>query len=68
MKICSITRVSTDEHKHGEHCLCTQFSKKKVFEQLTLPVACSARLRPASQEALISECDITWRTVEVERS
>ena len=43
-----------------------EFTKKKVFEQLTLAVACSARRRPASGEVSISECDVTWRTVKVE--
>ena len=31
-------------------------TKKKVFEQLMLAVACSARRRPASGEESISEC------------
>ena len=63
----SITRVSTHEHKHWEHCLCTQsLLKNKVLEQLKLAVACSARRRPASGEVLISECDATWRTVKVD--
>ena len=31
----SITRVSTHEHKHWEHCLCTQSLLKRVFGQLT---------------------------------
>ena len=39
----------------------TEFTKKKVFEQLTLAVAC-----PASQKVSISECDVTWRRVKVE--
>ena len=56
-----------DSTQHGEHCLCTQsLLKKKVFEQLKLAVACSARRRPASGEVLISECDATWRTVKVD--
>ena len=64
----SITRVSTHEHEHWEHCLCTQFTKKKVFEQLMLAVACSASRRPANQEvSIVSECDVTWRTVKVDR-
>ena len=44
----------------------TEFTKKKVFEQLMLAVACSARRRPASGEESISEWDVTWRTVKVE--
>ena len=44
----------------------TEFTKKNVFEQLTLAVACSARRRPASGEISMSECDVTWRTVKVE--
>ena len=43
----------------------TEFTKKKVFEQLTLAVACSASCRPASGEVSISKCDATWRKVEV---
>ena len=54
----SITRVSTHQHQ--------QFTKKKVFEQLMLAVACSARRRPASGEESMSEWDVTWRTVKVE--
>ena len=60
----SITRVSTHEHQHWEHCLWTGFTKKKVFGQL----ACSTRRRPASWEVLISECDLSWTRVEMERS
>ena len=37
----------------------TEFTKKKVFEQLTLAVACSAIRHPASQEVLISEYYVT---------
>ena len=29
-----------------------------------LALACSARRRPASEEVSISECDVTWRTVQ----
>ena len=43
----------------------TEFTKKKVFEQLALAVACSASRRPASGDVSITECDLTWRTVEV---
>ena len=50
-----------------ENIVYTEFTKKKVFEQLMLAVACSARRRPAS-EVSTSECDVTWRTVKVERS
>ena len=53
----SIIRVSTHEYEHWEHGLPTQFTKKKVFEQLTLAVACSASRHPASWEV----CDLTWR-------
>ena len=43
----------------------TEFTKKKLFEQLTLAVAHSACCCPASGEVLISEWDVTWRTVKV---
>ena len=46
----SITRVSTHEREHWEHCLCT---KRRVFEQLTLAVSCSASHHPASREVWI---------------
>ena len=36
----------------------TEFTKKKVFGQLMLAVACSARRRPASREVSMSECDL----------
>ena len=58
-----ITRVSTHEHQHWEHCLCD-----RVFEQLSLAVACSARSHHGSREVSILECSITWRTVKVDRS
>ena len=45
-----------------------EFTKKKVFELLTLAVAGSAHRRPASGKVSISECDETWRTVKVDRS
>ena len=51
-----------------ENIVYTEFTKKKVFEQLTLAVACSARRCPASREVMISEFDITWRRVKVENS
>ena len=60
----TITRVSTHEHEHWEHCLCTQSLLKREF---TLAVACSTSHRPANGEVLISECNVTWRTVKVER-
>ena len=41
--------------------------KKNDFEQLTLAVACSASFCPASGEVSISECDITWTRVKVDR-
>ena len=44
----------------------TEFAKKRVFEQLTLAVACSARSRHGSREVSISKCDVTWRRVKVE--
>ena len=37
----------------------TEFTKKNVFEQLTLADACSASRRPAIQEVLISEWNFT---------
>ena len=46
----------------------TEFTKKRVFELLTLAVACSTSRRPASWEVSISECDVTWRTVKVDGS
>ena len=45
----------------------TEFTEKKGFEQLKLAVACSASVCPASWEVLISEYDVTWRRVKVER-
>ena len=52
-----------------ENIVCVhRVTKKKVFEQLMLAVACSTRRRPASGEESISERDVTWRTVKVERS
>ena len=42
----------------------TDFTKKNVFEQLTLAVACSAPSHHGSREVLISECDVTWRRVK----
>ena len=50
-----------------ENIVYTEFTKKKVFEQLTLAVACSASCRHGSQEVLISECIVTWRWVKVDR-
>ena len=37
-------------------------TKKNVFEQLTLALACSAR-RHGSDEVSISKCDVTWTRV-----
>ena len=51
----------------SENIVYTEFAKKKVFEQLTLAAACSAIRYPASGEVSISECNVTWRTVKVER-
>ena len=48
-----------------ENIVYTDFTEKKVFEQLTL--ACSTSHRHGSQEVSISECDVTWRTVKVDR-
>ena len=45
----------------------TEFTKKKLFEQLTLADAFSAPCRHGSREESISECDVTWRTVKVDR-
>ena len=45
----------------------TEFTKKKVFEQLTLAVACYASRSRSSPEVSISKCDVTWRRVKVER-
>ena len=44
----------------------TEFTKKRVFEQLTLAVACSAGRCPASREVWVSECAVTWKRVKVE--
>ena len=52
----SITRVSTHEHEHWEHCLCTEFTKKKVFALLTSAVACSASRRHG-----INTSGLPWR-------
>ena len=61
----SITRVSTHEHEHWEHCLCTQsLLKRKFLDNLTLTDVSSARRRPASERCRSP----TWRTVKVERS
>ena len=46
----------------------TEFADKKVFEQLTLAVACSAGSRHGSPEVSIPECDITRRRVKEDRS
>ena len=55
---CSITRVSAHEQEHWEHCLCTQsLLKKKVFEQLTLAVACFASRRHGSRDLMYSVID-----------
>ena len=63
----SITRVSTHEHEHWEHCLCTEFEKKqKVFEQLTLAVPCSVHSCHCSWEVSISECNVTLKRVKVD--
>ena len=43
----------------------TEFAKK-VFELLTLAVACSAPSRHGSREVSISECDAKWRRIKVE--
>ena len=58
-----------------ENIMYTEFTKKKVFEQVPLAVACSACHRHGSQEVSyrsrrisISKCDLTWRTVMVELS
>ena len=45
-------RVSTHEHEHGEHCLCTQSLLKRVFDQLTLVVASSSSHRHGSPDIL----------------
>ena len=58
---CSITRVSTHEHEHWEHCLCTQFTNKKVFGQLMLAVALLTCRHHCRQKVLIPECDLTGR-------
>ena len=50
----SITRVSTHEHEHWEHCLCTQsLLKTRVFEQLTIAAASPACRGHGRQEVSI---------------
>ena len=61
----SITRVSTRALR--TLFVYAEFTKKKVFELLTLAVGCSASCRPASREISTSECDVTLRRVKVER-
>ena len=39
----------------------TEFTKKTVFEQLTLAVASSARRCHGRQQVLIPECDLTGK-------
>ena len=51
-----------------ENIVYTEFTKKKVFGQLTLAVACSASCPHSRWEVSISECDVTWRRVKVERN
>ena len=46
----------------------TEFTKKKVFGQLTLAVAAPARRCRGRQKVLIPECDLTDRRVVVDRS
>ena len=41
----------------------TEFTEKKVFEQLMLADVSSAGRHPASGEVLISECDVARRWV-----
>ena len=45
----------------------TEFAERKVFKQLTLALACFARSHHGSQEVSISECNVTWTRVMVER-
>ena len=58
----SITRVSTHEHEHWEHCFCTQsLLKKKGFWTTHVSSSCFAPGRHGSKEVSISECNVTLR-------
>ena len=48
-----------------ENIVYIEFTKKRVFKQLTLANVSSARHR---SDVLISECHVTWTTVKVDRS
>ena len=62
---CSITRVSTHEHEHWEHCLWTQsLLKWRFFEQLTLVAVSPARRRHGRQKVSIPECNLSGRLEE----
>ena len=62
----SITRVSTHEHTPALTTLCvyTEFTKKKVSEQLMLAAVSSARRRHGRQKVSIPKCDLTGRLEE----
>ena len=63
----SITRVSTHEHEHWEHCLCIQSLLKRRFLN-NLAAVFSVCCCDGRQKVLIPECDLTGRRVMVDRS
>ena len=63
---CNTTRVSTQEHKHWSHCLCTQSLLKRQFFDNHVS-RCFLRMPPSCQwEVSISKCDVTWTWVKVD--
>ena len=61
---CSITRVSTHEHEHWEHCMCTQ----SLLKRRTTHVSNSTSGMPPSWQtnSVIPECNLTGRSVMVD--
>ena len=56
----SITGVSTHEHEHWEHCLCTlNLPKRRFLDNSTLAVAPLVRCRRGRQKVLIPKCHLT---------